>query len=242
MNAFLICVAIISLGLFLAGRRHPAGICRRLAPFVLLVSVAAVILRLVSYEPRLASGTDEAAISARAVHLSRAIVDFAARDRLNSRRLLVLLPAAPADNALISDEPQILVERLRQELPLWEVISKEALEVDARAVTCSHFDRALKNERCDVILSLIGLPQDLENCAQSSSFPSNASDRTVPFVVGSGIVNDLAGALERHLFDLALVDASAHNCQLGGRCLNFGSETVLEIGPETAKTSVKNEP
>jgi hypothetical protein len=230
MNILLLLCTVVTVLLFFAGKRKPKGLCHLLSPIATLLTLVLAISRLVAgTDDRLASGSDYVYLDAKAAHLAQSITALAAKQKLAGHRILILRPEAPDAQSGLSDEVQRLIDQLRQQLPAeWELISKEALEVNAKAVTCSHFDRAIKGERYDVLLSFIGLPQDLDNCAESACFsPGSHEGKLV--VVGGGSIDDFHRALEMNLFDSALLPLSQAKLKLGGHQLNLGSQQAIEF-------------
>ncbi|MEN9360081.1 MAG: hypothetical protein RL095_1616 [Verrucomicrobiota bacterium] len=238
MNLLLLVFCIATAGLFFAGKRNPRGLCHLLSPVSALITLVLAISRIVvGADARAASGTDLAYLEAKGDHLAAALPKLAEQRKIAGRRVLVLRPEAPKPEAGLSDEIHLLIERIREKLPPgWELISKEALESSAQAVTCGHFDRAVKGERYDLLLSFIGLPQDVDNCSESACFsPGNRDGRLV--MVAGGIVDDFERAQELRLFDFALLPSSPSRQKFGGRPMEIGDHSMLEFSPSSIPAS-----
>lgn len=219
--ALVLGVAAVSM----AARRQAAGKLKLfLAPAAILALLFNLAALLFSEGVRMKDGSDLASAQSRAEYIISTVKSEAAEKSLTGQRLILITRLAP-EGAAANQELQITLDAVAEGLKGWRI---EAIRVPSgfAAFKSAELEKALKGKTWDVLVSLVGLPQDLDGLA-SGELGGLCANRVV--IVGAGPVEDIGKALELKVFDRALAPDSGRNRNYG-TCLHWkGSNQVVDI-------------
>ncbi|MEN9359099.1 MAG: hypothetical protein RL095_634 [Verrucomicrobiota bacterium] len=225
MNAAAFILTVAALIMSVAARRNPASKARFMrAPSAILAILFGASGLLVSSGARLQDGCDLDSARARAEFIVRTAQSEAALKSLSGQRL-ILITGQPPEDAQPNKEFQISLEEVMKGLAGWKI---EVIKIPSgfSAFKSAELEKRLSGKEWDVLVSFIGLPQDLD-CMAAGDLGELCAKRVV--IVGSGSIEDVDKALELKLFDRALAPDSVRNRNYG-TCLDWkGRNQVVDI-------------